>query len=157
MDYLNLPKKINGEYFHLCYWLEFRPRGFYSTNRTISTLKLRASWGVIGNEKIAYFDRFSRVNSGLQAIFGSPDVSYIASTYGRLGNENLKWESTIQTDIGLEAQFFENRFSAELDYYERRTEDILVELSTPGHLGNGQGQKIRYNALLLQIKVLNLP
>ena len=119
---------------------------FIHQTELISTLKLRASWGVIGNEKIAYFDRFSRVNSGLQAIFGSPDVSYIASTYGRLGNENLKWESTIQTDIGLEAQFFENRLSAEVDYYERRTEDILVELSTPGHLGNGQGQKIRYNA-----------
>ncbi|MBO6523672.1 MAG: TonB-dependent receptor [Balneolaceae bacterium] len=112
----------------------------------ISNLKLRASWGIIGNEKITYYDRFSRVNSGLLAVFGSPDASYIAATYGKSGNEDLKWETTTQTDIGLEMTVFEGRLSAELDYYNRETDDILVELSTPGHLGNGQGQRIRYNA-----------
>jgi TonB-linked SusC/RagA family outer membrane protein len=112
----------------------------------ISNLKLRASWGIIGNEKITYYDRFSRVNSGLLAVFGSPDAAYVASTYGKSGNEDLKWEATTQTDIGLEVAVLEGRLSAEIDYYNRETDDILVELSTPGHLGNGQGQKVRYNA-----------
>tara|TARA_B100000989_G_C19529590_1_gene468861 strand:+ start:204 stop:3284 length:3081 start_codon:yes stop_codon:yes gene_type:complete len=115
-------------------------------------LKLRFSWGVIGNERITYFDRFSRVNAGLQAIFGNPDAAYVASTYGKLGNPNLKWESTTQTDIGLEMGLFNYRLTTEIDYYKRITDDILVELSTPGHIGNGQGQKIRYNAASVQNK-----
>ncbi len=115
-------------------------------------LKLRFSWGIIGNERITYFDRFSRVNAGLQAIFGNPDLSYVASTYGKLGNPNLKWESTTQADIGLEIGLFNHRLVTEIDFYRRITDDILVELSTPGHIGNGQGQKIRYNAASVQNK-----
>src|SRR5690606_17183980 len=51
-----------------------------------------------------------------------------------------------QTDIGLEIGLLNNRLIGEFDYYHRITDDILVELSTPGHLGNGQGQRVRYNA-----------
>ena len=119
---------------------------FMNDVETIDNLKLRFSWGEIGNEKITYYDRFSRVNSGLVAIFGSPDAPYVAGTYGKSGNPDLKWETTTQTDVGLEIGLFDQRLSAEIDYYNRLTDDILVELSTPGHLGNGQGQRIRYNA-----------
>jgi len=109
-------------------------------------IKLRASWGQIGNEKIAYFDRFSRVNSGLLVIFGNPDAPFVAGTYGKSGNANLKWETTTQTDIGLEFGMLDRRLSGEVDFFNRVTDDILVELATPGHLGNGQGQRVRYNA-----------
>jgi TonB-linked SusC/RagA family outer membrane protein len=119
---------------------------FMKDYSVISMLKLRASWGMIGNEKISYFDRFSRVNSGLFAVFSNPDASYPAATYGKSGNPDLIWESTTQTDIGLEIGLLNNRLTGEFDYYRRVTEDILVELSTPGHLGNGQGQRVRYNA-----------
>ncbi len=119
---------------------------FMSNIDLISTLKVRASWGQIGNEKISYFDRFARVQSDLQAIFSNPDASYPAASYGKSGNPDLKWETTTQTDIGLEVGFLNNRLITEFDYFHKTTDDILVELSTPGHLGNGQGQKVRYNA-----------
>jgi len=111
-----------------------------------SNLKLRASWGVVGNEKILYFDRFARVQSDLLAIFSNPDASYPAASFFKNGNPDLRWESTTQTDIGLEIGLLNNRLIGEFDFYNRVTDDILVELSTPGHLGNGQGQKVRYNA-----------
>ncbi len=112
----------------------------------VSKLKLRASWGVIGNEKIAYYDRYARVESGLITIFGTNQSPYVGATYGKSGNPDLKWESTTQTDVGMEIGLFENRLTGEFDYYRRITDDILVELSTPGYLGNGQGEKIRFNA-----------
>ncbi|MBE0652944.1 MAG: TonB-dependent receptor, partial [Bacteroidales bacterium] len=112
----------------------------------VSRLKLRASWGIIGNEKIPYSDRYARVNSGLLAVFGNPDIAIPAASYGKNGNPDLKWESTQQTDIGLEVGVLDNKLSAEFDFYNRVTDDILVELSTPGHQGNGMGQRIRYNA-----------
>ncbi len=112
----------------------------------ISNLKLRASWGIIGNEKIAYYDRYARVESGLLNIFGINQSPNTAASYGKSGNPDLKWESTTQTDIGMEIGLFDNRLTGEFDYYRRVTDDILIELSTPGYLGNGQGQKIRFNA-----------
>lgn len=119
---------------------------FIANIPVISRLKIRGSWGIIGNEKILYTDRFAQVKSDLLAVFANPDVTYPAASYGKSGNKDLKWESTEQIDIGLEVGLFDNRLSGEFDYYQRTTDDILVELSTPGHLGNGLGQKIRYNA-----------
>lgn len=112
----------------------------------VSKLKLRASWGIIGNEKIAYYDRYARVQSDILAVFGNPDFSLPAASYGKSGNPDLKWESTKQTDIGIEIGILEDKLVGEFDFYKRVTDDILIELSTPGYLGNGLYQKIRYNA-----------
>jgi TonB-linked SusC/RagA family outer membrane protein len=114
--------------------------------RAVSKLKLRASWGIIGNEKISYYDRYARVQSSIIAVLGNPDAPIPAATYGKSGNPDLRWESTTQTDIGVEVGLLANKLTGEFDFYNRVTNDILVELSTPGHLGNGQGQKVRYNA-----------
>lgn len=119
---------------------------FMQDVRFISRMKLRASWGVIGNEKISYFDRYARVQSNIIATFGNPDNVYPAASYGKSGNPDLKWESTRQTDVGFEMGVLGNRLNGEFDYYQRVTDDILIELSTPGHLGNGLGERIRYNA-----------
>ena len=119
---------------------------FMSEADFLSNLKVRASWGKIGNDKIDYSNRFSLVRSDLFAIFGNPDMPFPAATYSKSGNPDLIWETTTQTDIGLEAGFLNGRLTAEFDYYNRKTDDILVELATPGHLGNGIGSLVRYNA-----------
>lgn len=116
----------------------------------ISNLKLRGSWGKVGNEKIPYSKRFSLTQNAI-AVFGNGDIIYPGVTYQKNGNPDLKWETTAQTDIGLEIGLLNNRLTGEFDYYKRVTDDILVELSTPGHMGNGQGQKVYYNAA----KVMN--
>lgn len=118
---------------------------FMQNVRTVSNLKLRASWGKIGNEKIDYNDRFS-ITQNLIGVFGIGDISYPGVTYGKSGNPNLIWETTTQSDVGLEVGLLRNRLTGEFDFYNRVTSDILINLSTPGHQGNGQGQKVRYNA-----------
>ena len=124
---------------------------FMDNLEILSTLKLRGSWGMIGNEKISYFSRYSIVQSDLSTIFGLNPAANPAASYGKSGNNELRWENTTQTDIGLEVGLLNNRLTGEFDYYNRVTDDILIDLSTPGYLGNGQGQKITYNAA----KVLN--
>lgn len=111
----------------------------------VSNLKLRTSWGKIGNEKIAYSNRFS-LTQNLLAVFGPGDISYPAVSYSKSGNPDIKWETTTQTDLGLEVGLFNDKLTGEFDYYHRVTDDILVLLSTPGHMGNGQGQLVMYNA-----------
>ncbi|NJK87539.1 MAG: TonB-dependent receptor [Bacteroidales bacterium] len=111
----------------------------------INNLKIRGSWGIIGNEKIDYYNRYARVESGV-VIFGSTPTVYPSASYAKNGNPDLVWESSTQTDVGLEIGIFENKITGEFDFYNKVTDDILVELSTPGYLGNGQGEKITFNA-----------
>jgi len=111
----------------------------------ISNLKIRASWGIIGNDKIPYTARYSLTQS-LISVFGNPSVSNAALTYGVSGNPYLKWESTSQGDAGLEFGFFKDKLSGEIDYYNRVTNDILIFLATPDYLGNGQGATEAFNA-----------
>lgn len=112
----------------------------------ISNLKIRGSWGIIGNEKIRYDKQFSSVLNGVGGVFGSGEIYNTGSTYGPSGNPDLKWESTYQTDVGVEFGILEDKLTAEVDYYEKRTEDILIDLPVPGYLGNGDGAAITYNA-----------
>lgn len=113
---------------------------------TLTNLKVRASWGAIGNEKIRYNRQFSLVQNELNPVFGIEEALNPGGSYGVTGNPDLKWETTYQTDIGLEIGLLNQRLTGELDYYRRETQDILVDLLTPGHLGNGQGQRVTYNA-----------
>lgn len=118
---------------------------FLQDNPIFSNLKVRASWGIIGNEKINYQRQYSLVQNGINALFGQ-DVLYPGATYGVSGNPNLKWESTRQVDVGVEAGFFDDRLTAEIDYYHRTTNDILIDLPVPGYYGNGDGAVITFNA-----------
>lgn len=118
---------------------------FMQNNKTFSNLKVRASWGTIGNEKINYQRQYSLVQNGINALFGQ-DVMYPGATYGVSGNPNLKWETTEQIDIGIEAGFLDDRLTAEIDYYHRTTSDILIDLPVPGYYGNGDGAVITFNA-----------
>lgn len=124
---------------------------FMQDIKWLSKLKLRASWGQIGNEKISYYDQFSLVQNDITAVFGYPSATTPAASYGVLGNPDLRWEVSSQTDIGLEVGTLENRLTGEFDFYNRITNDILVLLSTPGYYGNGEGAKTPFNAA----KVLN--
>ncbi len=119
---------------------------FMQNVNALTNLKVRASWGAIGNEKIRYNRQFSLVQNELNPVFGIEEALNPGATYGVTGNPDLKWETTYQTDIGLEFGLLNQRLSGELDYYRRETQDILVDLLTPGHLGNGQGQRVTYNA-----------
>ena len=111
----------------------------------LDKLKLRGSWGKVGNEKIPYSNRFS-LTKNLMGVFGQGDIQYPAVSYAKSGNPDLVWETTTQIDVGLEAGMFNDKLTGEFDYYHRITDNILVDLLTPGYLGNGLNQKITYNA-----------
>ena len=123
---------------------------FMSNLIYISNLKLRASWGIVGNEKINGTKQYSLVDNNQTAVF-RPETPSQGATYAVSGNSDLKWESTTQKDIGLEIGLWKNKFKGEFDYYRKTTDGILVDLFTPGHLGNGPFASVPYNAA----KVLN--
>lgn len=118
---------------------------FMKSLKAVSKLKLRTSWGRVGNDKIPYQGRFSTVQD-LIAVFGTTLVPVSAASYGVNGNSDLTWEVTTQFDAGLELGLLDDRLTGEFDYYRRVTDDILIYLATPGHLGNGPGSLVPFNA-----------
>lgn len=119
---------------------------FFPENGLLENLKLRASWGIIGNEKIPWQDRFTLIANNAGAVFGANQSLVSGSTLGEAGNPDIRWENTRQINAGLEFMMLNGRLSGEIDYYRKTTYDVLVELSTPGISGLGSFQRVRFNA-----------
>lgn len=105
---------------------------------TFSHLKLRASWGRNGNINVLNGYEYAATidyNSKLYQ-YGIEDgsVSY-GSAPGGLANPNLKWETSDQVDIGLDARFFRNRLTVGIDWYDKRTKDLLVSINPIPEVG----------------------
>ncbi len=100
-------------------------------------LKLRASWGKLGNQYISdnYFPYLSVItqSNGNSYNFGNTLAPGAAVT--GLVDHNITWETTTSTDFGLDLGFLGNRLNIEMDYFERNTKDILVQLPIPSILG----------------------
>lgn len=105
----------------------------------ISNLKLRGSWGKIGNDKISAYPSVASVTTNLNAVFGSPaqEGLQFGASLGELANPQVKWEETTQTDVGLNIGLFEDQLSAEVDYYTRTTSGILIRVPIPDYVGVG--------------------
>ena len=121
---------------------------FMENIKAITNLKVRASWGTIGNEKINYLKQYSLItaNGNTSPVFGTANNLVSGATFDVSGNPNLVWETTSQTDIGVEIGLFNNRLTGEFDYFNKQTKDILVPLRTQGYFGNGNGALITVNA-----------
>ncbi len=94
----------------------------------ISFLKPRASWGVVGNSEIGNFQ--------WQALYGASNYAGLSGMIPTtVPSPELRWETTYQTDIGLDFGFFNNRITGEVDYYVKKTEDLLLSVNLPGTSG----------------------
>jgi TonB-dependent starch-binding outer membrane protein SusC len=95
---------------------------FLKESKFISNLKLRASYGLTGNPGIGAYETFAKFTS-VYANIG--DVSSIAYAFTEFQNDNLKWETTNQTNLGLDLGLFEGRINLSVDYYKTITKDLL--------------------------------
>lgn len=100
-----------------------------------SDLKLRASWGQTGNQAINPYGTLAQITSGFNYPYYGNNTTNIGFLISRPANPNLKWETTTQTDLGLEFAIFNGRLTAAVDYYIKTTEDLL--LSRQLHLYSG--------------------
>ena len=127
---------------------------FLSEAEPLTTLKLRASVGSVGNQEIGDYEYAA---------------SYTASSYGgqtayskgNLGNSNLKWETTVSWNAGLDAGFWQGRLNVVVDYYYKKTSDLLLylpvnsstglttQLMNAGNVVN-RGIELSVDAVLLQ-------
>lgn len=100
----------------------------------LSQGKLRLGWGEIGNQTIpggAYLNTFG---DGGYYIYGDKNT-ILSGGRTQVGNADLKWETTKQFDVGFDLAFFDGSLRASFDYFDRKTEDMLVQVPSPSTLG----------------------
>jgi TonB-linked SusC/RagA family outer membrane protein len=102
-------------------------RGF----QPLSFLKLRASYGIVGNAEIGNFPQLALFagDRGYAGVGGQAP--------SQIGNPDLRWETNTQFDIGFDFGFFNNRLTGEIDYYNRRSDDLLLRVNIPTSTGFG--------------------
>ncbi len=115
-------------------------------------MKLRFSWGKNGNDRIGNFLYTSLMNGGQNYYFGGgyqvneADPAKVGeitgsmqygSSPGYIPNPNVKWEESVQTDLGLEARFLNSRLTFGFDYFVKATNDMLMYQPIPSYVGLG--------------------
>lgn len=106
---------------------------FWNSLKTaVSDLKLRASWGITGNQSVGLYSYYPSLSISTYTFGGSAVQGYRQTT---LANTDLGWESTTQLDLGMDAAFLNNRINFTFDYYDKQTSDILLNLAIPATIG----------------------
>lgn len=98
----------------------------------MSNLKLRGSVGQTGNQSIDPYQTFAQLGTSSPIFGGGKDIGFGLSS---MANDDLKWETTTQTDIGVDMGFFGNRLSVSFDYYWKQTRDLLYKATLPPSSG----------------------
>lgn len=101
----------------------------------LSNMKVRFSWGKNGNENIDDFRYIVLTTTGNNYIFGNGENVINGVKPNGLSNQNLKWEESVQTDIGLDLGFFNNALTFTVDYYKKTTDGMLMTMAIPSYVG----------------------
>lgn len=99
--------------------------------KSISFLKLRASWGQNGNDRIGDYTFTTIVNAGQNYTFGPNEVITNGAVPLVSANPDLKWETVSQTNFGLDMELMNGRFNLSSDYYIKTTTDMLYAAPIP--------------------------
>jgi len=102
----------------------------------INYLKLKASWGQLGNDKIGNYLWFPTINPKGQQVVVDGKTYYIP-TVSNLVDENLHWEVVTGFDAGFESRLLKNRLSFDWGYYTKTTDDLLAYVAPPISVGAG--------------------
>ena len=106
-----------------------------------SNLKVRAGFGVTGNERIGDYASYALVSTNHITLDGSNNVAGTHLNQSSAENRDLKWETTSQYNIGFDMGFFNNRLSVTVDGYWKKTKDLLLKVKMPMYTGFTSGQQ----------------
>jgi TonB-linked SusC/RagA family outer membrane protein len=107
---------------------------FFDAIPIVSLLKLRASWGQLGNQEIGIYPFSSLVQTG-QFVYPFGDQIVTGAQVRETGNDNIKWETTTQSNLGLELGLLQDRLTLVADVYRKKSRDILVRVPLPQSAG----------------------
>jgi len=110
---------------------------FIESMNIFSELKLRGSFGETGNQAITPYQTFASIGSGQNYPWNGGSTTNPGFGIVSLANPNLKWETTKQTNIGIDIGLFKGRLNATFDVYKKETDNLLLYRQLPGSSGLG--------------------
>lgn len=97
--------------------------------------KFRAAWGEIGNQNISSGAYLTRYGNSTYYLLGNSMTPWLSGGRTNVGNPDLRWETTRQLDFGLDLAFFNSALKFNIDYFDRKTSDMLVQVPMPAAIG----------------------
>ncbi|WP_028909315.1 SusC/RagA family TonB-linked outer membrane protein [Prevotella sp. AGR2160] len=120
-------------------WVISNEKFMEPTAKWLDFLKFRAGWGQNGNKNIGdafgYLATYTYGDLGYYSFDNTKESATQGAYLSRLANEDLTWETSEQTDLGLDARFLNGRLGATFDWYYKKTKDLLVQVQIPGTSG----------------------
>lgn len=107
---------------------------FMQDQNVFSNLKLRVGYGAIGNQNVGTYAYSDHYSPNYNYPFGG--VAYDGYAQSQLGNNNLKWETSKQFNAGIDMEFFKGKLGLTVDFYNKITDDMLMQASYPPSIGN---------------------
>ncbi|WP_161599506.1 SusC/RagA family TonB-linked outer membrane protein [Hymenobacter nivis] len=117
---------------------------FMKSFETMNFLKLRASWGRVGNQNISSLTNAAYTGTFAKTYYvtGDDRTAQVAVIQSNVPNPNVKWETVEDYDLGLDMGFFNNKLTATFDVFRRNTTDMLMFQAIPGHAGYGYNSPV---------------
>ncbi|MGY3089387.1 TonB-linked SusC/RagA family outer membrane protein [Hymenobacter sp. UYAg731] len=113
---------------------------FLRDNKTLSFLKLRASYGQLGNDQIPADTYILTTDSNIPYVFNGKPV--LGSAIRQIKDRNVHWETTTEYDAALEFGLLDNHLTGEVTYYDKRTTNALIPVNIQAVFGDPDGQYI---------------
>ncbi|TRW27254.1 TonB-dependent receptor [Flavobacterium zepuense] len=108
---------------------------FQKLAETIPTLKLRVSYGELGNQEIGDYQYAASIASNINYVLGDGQTKWFGATQAAFSSPNIKWESTKTTNFGLDFGVLNGSLTGNIDYFYKKTSDILLNVPIPGSAG----------------------
>ena len=121
-------------------WNIMNEKFMESSRDWLNNLKLRVSWGKNGNDNIGDFayTTLTTIGNTSNYYFGQTAAMVYGSKANRLANEDLKWEESEQTDLGIDLGFWNNKLTFSFDYYIKKTNGMIIEMPIPSYVGEAR-------------------
>lgn len=142
-------------------WAFGREKFISNSLRWLSNGKLRASWGLTGNNRIGSYDYMAKLTTSSDVYKYAWDSSLSSGfVLAAMANYDLKWETTEQLDLGLDLGFLNGRINLTLDYYIKTTKDLLLNAEVPASSGYAKATlnvgKLRNKGLEVTLETTNI-
>ncbi|MFD1872727.1 SusC/RagA family TonB-linked outer membrane protein [Hymenobacter bucti] len=117
---------------------------FMKSFETLNFLKVRASWGRVGNQNISSLTNaaYTGTYGKTYYVTGDDRTAQVAVIQSNVPNPDVKWETVEDYDLGIDFGFFSNKLTATFDVFRRNTTDMLMFQSIPGHAGYGYNSPV---------------
>lgn len=141
-------------------WNISNEKFFEPLTNTLSKFKLRASYGILGNQEIGDYQYSAAIASNINYVTGAEQQKWFGSIQRSFASPYIKWETTKTSNVGFDAGLLNNKLTITADYFIKTTDDVLLNQPIPGSAGSASNPvvnagKLRNNGLELGLNFTN--